>query len=232
VQQKIGARRAAAFDVEAACSGFIYALEIGQQFIMSRTLDTVLVIGAEKLSSITDWTDRNTCVLFGDGAGAAILQSRPGSHGLLTAVMGADGAKSGLIHMPGGGSRCPASADSVAAKLHYLRMDGRETFKSAVQAMYHAAQEALRRCELDISKIKCIIPHQANRRIIDVVGERLGATPEQLFVNLDKYGNTSAASVAIALDEAVTSGKISRGDLILLVVFGSGLTWGAAVIEW
>ena len=232
VQQKIGARRAAAFDVEAACSGFIYALEIGQQFIMSRTLDTVLVIGAEKLSSITDWTDRNTCVLFGDGAGAAILQSRPGSHGLLTAVMGADGTKNNLIHMPGGGSRCPASADSVAAKLHYLRMDGRETFKSAVQAMYHAAQEALRRCELDISKIKCIIPHQANRRIIDVVGERLGATPEQLFVNLDKYGNTSAASVAIALDEAVTSGKISRGDLILLVVFGSGLTWGAAVIEW
>ena len=232
VQQKIGARRAAAFDVEAACSGFIYALEIGQQFIMSRTLDTVLVIGAEKLSSITDWTDRNTCVLFGDGAGAAILQSRPGSHGLLTAVMGADGAKSNLIHMPGGGSRCPASGDSVAAKLHYLRMDGRETFKSAVQAMYHAAQEALRRCELDISEIKCVIPHQANRRIIDVVGERLGATPEQLFVNLDKYGNTSAASVAIALDEAVTSGKISRGDLILLVVFGSGLTWGAAVIEW
>ena len=232
VQQKIGARRAAAFDVEAACSGFIYALEIGQQFIMSRTHDTVLVVGAEKLSSITDWTDRNTCVLFGDGAGAAILQSRPGSHGLLTAVMGADGAKSNLIHMPGGGSRCPASVDSVAAKLHYLRMDGRETFKSAVQAMYHAAQEALRRCELDISEIKCVIPHQANRRIIDVVGERLGATPEQLFVNLDKYGNTSAASVAIALDEAVTSGKISRGDLILLVVFGSGLTWGAAVIEW
>ena len=232
VQQKIGARRAAAFDVEAACSGFIYALEIGQQFIMSRTYDTVLVVGAEKLSSITDWTDRNTCVLFGDGAGAAILQSRPGSHGLLTAVMGADGAKSNLIHMPGGGSRCPASVDSVAAKLHYLRMDGRETFKNAVQAMCHAAQEALRRCELDISKIKCVIPHQANRRIIDVVGERLGATPEQLFINLDRYGNTSAASVAIALDEAVVSGKIQRGDLILMMVFGAGLTWGAAVIEW
>jgi 3-oxoacyl-[acyl-carrier-protein] synthase III len=232
VQQKIGARRAAAFDVEAACSGFIYALEIGQQFIMSRTYDTVLVIGAEKLSAITDWTDRNTCVLFGDGAGAAILQSRPGSHGLLTAVMGADGAKSNLIHMPAGGSRCPASTDSVAARLHYLQMDGRETFKNAVQAMHSAAQEALHRCELDITKIKCVIPHQANRRIIDAVSKRLGATPEQLFVNLDKYGNTSAASVAIALDEAVTSGKISRGDLILLVVFGSGLTWGAAVIEW
>jgi 3-oxoacyl-[acyl-carrier-protein] synthase-3 len=232
VQQKIGARRAAAFDVEAACSGFIYALEIGQQFIMSRTYDTVLVIGAEKLSAITDWTDRNTCVLFGDGAGAAILQSRPGSHGLLTAVMGADGTKNNLIHMPGGGSRCPASVDSVAAKLHYLRMDGRETFKNAVQAMCHAAQEALRRCELDISKIKCVIPHQANRRIIDAVGKRLGATPEQLFINVDRYGNTSAASVAIALDEAVVSGKIQRGDLILMMVFGAGLTWGAAVIEW
>jgi len=232
VQQKIGARRAAAFDLEAACSGFIYGLEVGQQFIMSRTYDTVLVIGAEKLSSIVDWKDRNTCVLFGDGAGAAVLQSRPNSHGLLTAVMGADGSKGSLLHMPGGGSRCPASADSVAAKLHYLRMDGRETFKSAVQAMYHAAQEALRRCELDISKIKCVIPHQANRRIIDAVGKRLGATPEQLFINLDRYGNTSAASVAIALDEAVSSGKIQRGDLILMMVFGAGLTWGAAVIEW
>jgi len=232
VQQKIGAQRAAAFDLEAACSGFIYGLEVGQQFIMSHTYDTVLVIGAEKLSSIVDWTDRNTCVLFGDGAGAAILQSRENSHGLLTAVMGADGAKANLLHMPGGGSRCPATADSVAAKFHYLRMDGKETFKSAVQAMCSAAKEALRRCELDIAKIKCVIPHQANRRIIDAVGERLGATSEQIFVNLDKYGNTSAASVAIALDEAVASGKIQRGDLILLVVFGAGLTWGAAVIEW
>ena len=232
VQQKIGAGRAAAFDLEAACSGFIYGLEVGQQFIMSRTYDTVLVIGAEKLSSIVDWTDRNTCVLFGDGAGAAVLQSRPNSHGLLTAVMGADGAKGNLIHMPGGGSQCPASADSVNARLHFLRMEGKETFKNAVQAMLTAAREALRRCELDITKIKCVIPHQANQRIIDAVGERLGATPEQLFVNLDRYGNTSAASVAIALDEAVTSGKIQRGDLILLVVFGAGLTWGAAVIEW
>jgi 3-oxoacyl-[acyl-carrier-protein] synthase III len=232
VQHKIGARRAAAFDLEAACSGFIYALEIAQQFIMSRTYETVLVIGAEKLSSIVDWTDRNTCVLFGDGAGAAILQNRPNSHGLLTAVMGADGEKADLLFMPGGGSRCPATADSVAAKLHYLQMEGRETFKNAVQAMQLAAQEALRRCELDISRIKCVIPHQANRRIIDIVGERLGATPEQFFVNLDKYGNTSAASVAIALDEAVAAKRIQRGDLILLVVFGAGLTWGAAIIEW
>jgi 3-oxoacyl-[acyl-carrier-protein] synthase III len=137
-----------------------------------------------------------------------------------------------LLSMPGGGSRCPASQESVAAGLHFLRMDGKEAFKNAVQAMNTAAQESLRRCELDITHIKCIIPHQANRRIIDAVSERLGARPEQLFVNVDKYGNTSAASVAIALDEAVESKRIHRGDLILLVVFGAGLTWGAAVIEW
>src|SRR5881227_1831638 len=196
VQQKIGANRAAAFDLEAACSGFIYALEIAQQFIMSRTYDTVLVIGAEKLSSIVDWEDRNTCVLFGDGAGAAILQNRPNSHGLLTAVMGSDGEKSGLLFMPGGGSRCPATEQSVASRLHFLRMEGKETFKNAVQAMQTAAEEALKRCELDITRIKCIIPHQANRRIIEAVGERLGARPDQLFINLHRYGNTSAASVA------------------------------------
>jgi 3-oxoacyl-[acyl-carrier-protein] synthase-3 len=232
VQHKLGATRAAAFDLEAACSGFIYALEIGQQFIMSRTYDTVLVIGAEKLSAITDWTNRNTCILFGDGAGAAILQNRESAHGLLTAVMGADGGKADLLFMPGGGSRCPATRDTVDARLHYLRMEGKETFKNAVQAMCSAAQEVLRRCELNVSQIKCVIPHQANRRIVDAVGDRLGATPEQMFVNLDKYGNTSAASVAIALDEAVASGKVRRGDLVLLVVFGAGLTWGAAVIEW
>ena len=232
VQKKLGARQIPAFDLEAACSGFIYGLEIGQQFILSRSYDTVLVIGAEKLSSIVDWQDRNTCVLFGDGAGAAILQSRENSHGLLTTVMGADGNKAELLSMPAGGSRCPASAETVAAKLHYLRMDGKETFKNAVQAMCSAAGEALCRCAIDITRIKCIIPHQANRRIIDVVTQRLGATPEQVFINLDKYGNTSAASVAIALDEAVRSGCVQRGDLILLVVFGAGLTWGASVIEW
>ena len=232
VQQKLGARRAAAFDLEAACSGFIYGIEIGQQFIMSRTYDTVLVVGAEKLSTIVDWQDRNTCVLFGDGAGAVVMQNRPNSHGLLTAVMGADGTKAELLHMPAGGSRCPASKETVDARLHYLRMDGKETFKNAVQAMLTAAKEALRRCELEISQIKCVIPHQANRRIIDAVGDRLGATADQVFVNLDRYGNTSAASVGIALDEAVSSGKVKRGDLILLVVFGAGLTWGAAVIEW
>jgi 3-oxoacyl-[acyl-carrier-protein] synthase-3 len=232
VQEKIGAHHAAAFDIEAACSGFIFGLEIAQQFIMSRTYNTVLVIGAEKLSSVIDWQDRNTCVLFGDGAGAAILQNRPNTHGLLTTVMGADGRKADLLSMPGGGSRCPATAESVAARLHYLRMEGKETFKNAVNAMTMAGEEALRRCQLDISQIKCVVPHQANRRILDAVSERLGAKPDQVFVTLHKYGNTSAASVAIALDEAVQSGRFHRGDLILLVVFGAGLTWGAAVIEW
>ncbi|MGH8022988.1 MAG: beta-ketoacyl-ACP synthase III [Limisphaerales bacterium] len=232
VQERLGAKRAAAFDIEAACSGFVFGLEVGQQFIMSRTYNTVLVIGAEKLSSIVNWSDRNTCVLFGDGAGAALLQNRENSHGLLTTVMGADGEKGDLLLMPGGGSRCPATRASVDARLHYLRMDGKQAFKSAVQAMESAAKEALARCELDVSQIKCIIPHQANRRIIDAVAERLGASAEQLFINVDKYGNTSAASVAIALDEAVSSGRVSRGDLVLLVVFGAGLTWGAAVIEW
>jgi 3-oxoacyl-[acyl-carrier-protein] synthase III len=231
-QQKIGAHRSAAFDLEAACAGFIYGLEIGQQFIMSRTYDTVLVVGAEKLSSITNWKDRNTCVLFGDGAGAVVLQNRPRSHGLLTAVMGADGSKADLLKLPGGGSRCPATAESVSSGQHFLRMQGKETFKHAVQAMETAAQEALRRCQIDISQIKCVIPHQANRRIIDAVGERLGALPDQLFLNLEKYGNTSAASVVIALDEAVLSNRIQRGDLILMVAFGAGLTWGATVIEW
>lgn len=232
VQHNIGAINAAAFDLEAACSGFIYALEIAQQFIMSRTYDTVLVIGAEKLSSIIDWKDRNTCVLFGDGAGAAVLQNREQSHGLLTACMGADGGKAGLLSMPGGGSRCPATSDSLDNRLHYLRMDGKETYKSAVTAMYRAALKALERCQLNISQIKCIIPHQANLRIISAVGDRLGAKKEQVYINVDKFGNTSAASVAIALDQAVEDGVVKRGDLILMVVFGAGLTWGAAVIEW
>jgi 3-oxoacyl-[acyl-carrier-protein] synthase III len=232
VQHKLGASRAAAFDIEAACSGFVYALEVGSHFVQSHTYDTVLVIGAEKMSSVVDWTDRNTCVLFGDGAGAAILQNRPSAHGLLTTCLGSDGGKAGLLEMQGGGSACPATADTVARRLHFLRMDGKETFKNAVNAMVSAANEALGRCGLEIAQIRCVIPHQANQRILTAVGERLGATPEQVFVNVDRYGNTSAASVGIALDEAVREGRITRGDLVLLVVFGAGLTWGAAVIEW
>ena len=232
VQQKIGARRVPSMDIEAACSGFIYALEIGRQFIGSGTCNTVLVIGAEKLSSIIDWTDRNTCVLFGDGAGAAVLRHRPGSQGLMGNCLGADGEKASLLCMPGGGSQLPVTQNSLDQRLHYLRMDGKETFKNAVNAMCSAAKEALERAGLDITQIKCVVPHQANRRIIDAVSERLEATPEQVFINLDRYGNTSAASVAIALDEAVREGRVQRGDKILMVAFGAGLTWGATVLEW
>jgi 3-oxoacyl-[acyl-carrier-protein] synthase-3 len=232
VQQKLGATRAAAFDIEAACSGFIYGLEIGQHFVATHTYDNVLVVGAEKMSSVVDWKDRNTCVLFGDGAGAAVLQNRPSAHGLITVCLGSDGGKAGLLELPAGGSRQPTTSRTVSDRLHYLRMDGKETFKNAVNAMCSAADQALSRCGIDISQIKLVIPHQANQRIISAVGERLGAKPEQVFVNVDRYGNTSAASVAIALDEAVSGGQIQRGDLILMVVFGAGLTWGAAVIEW
>jgi len=232
VQDRIGAVRAAAFDLEAACSGFVYALEVGSQFVASHTYNTVLIIGAEKMSAFVDWTDRNTCVLFGDGAGAAVLQHRPDSQGLLTTCLGSDGGKSELLQVPGGGSACPATADSVSKKLHFLRMDGKETFKNAVNAMVSAAHEVLGRCGITVDQLACIIPHQANQRILSAVAERLEAREDQLYVNVDRYGNTSAASVAIALDEAVSQGRIKRGDLVLLVVFGAGLTWGAALIEW
>jgi 3-oxoacyl-[acyl-carrier-protein] synthase-3 len=232
VQHRLGATKAAAFDIEAACSGFVYALDIASHFVASHTYNTVLVIGAEKMSSVVDWTDRNTCVLFGDGAGAAVLQNRPSAHGLLTTCLGSDGGKASLLELPAGGSACPATAETVAARRHYLRMDGKETFKNAVNAMVTAANHALARCGIGIDRIQCIIPHQANQRILAAVAERLGARPEQVFSNVEKYGNTSAASVGIALDEAVRSGRIRRGDLVLLVVFGAGLTWGAAVIEW
>jgi 3-oxoacyl-[acyl-carrier-protein] synthase-3 len=232
VQDRIGATRAAAFDLEAACSGFVYALEVGSQFVASHTYNTVLIIGAEKMSAFVDWTDRNTCVLFGDGAGAAVLQHRPDSRGLLTTCLGSDGGKSELLQVPGGGSACPATADSVSKKLHFLRMDGKETFKNAVNAMVSAAHEVLGRCGVTVDQLACIIPHQANQRIMSAVADRLGAREDQLYVNVDRYGNTSAASVAIALDEALSQGRIKPGDLVLLVVFGAGLTWGAALIEW
>jgi len=221
-----------AFDIEAACSGFVYALEIGRRFIESGSVTNVLVIGAEKISSIIDWTDRATCVLFGDGAGAAVLQHRPGRRGIITTCLASDGTKGEFLCMPGGGSRVPATAESVTTRQHFLRMNGKDTFKSAVNAMVAVGFEALEKAGLTIDDIKLVIPHQANLRIISAVGERLGVSAEKTFVNLDRYGNTSAASVAIALDEAVTTGRVVRGDLVLLLVFGAGLTWGSALIEW
>jgi 3-oxoacyl-[acyl-carrier-protein] synthase-3 len=232
IQQKIGAKRAAAFDMEAACSGFVYGLEIGQQFITSETYNTVLVIGAEKLSAIVDWEDRSTCVLFGDGAGAAVLRSRGEEHGILTTCMGADGSKADILLMPAGGARYPASKESVSGRMHHLKMAGKEVFKNAVTAMQTAAEEALRKCNLTIADIKCIIPHQANIRILEATAERLGASMDKVYINLHRYGNVSAASVAIALDEAAREGRFQRGDLILLIVFGSGLTWASCVIQW
>ena len=232
VQRELGAIKAAAFDLEAACSGFIYTIEIGRAFIASGVYENILVIGAEKLSSIIDWEDRNTCVLFGDGAGAAVLQRREGARGVLATRLGSDGTKADILAMPGGGSRRPATVDSVNERIHFLKMEGKEVFKAAVNAMTGAARDVLERSGVGIEDIKCIIPHQANQRIISAIGERLGAREDQVFINLQKYGNTSAASVAVALDEALQAGKIQRGDKILIVAFGAGLTWGATVLEW
>jgi 3-oxoacyl-[acyl-carrier-protein] synthase-3 len=232
VQKKIGARNAACVDISAACAGFIFGLEIGQQFITSHTYDTVLVIGAEKLTSITNWTDRNTCVLFGDGAGAAILRHRGSAHGVISTHIGSDGQFSDILFMPGGGSRCPITRDNVDLNLNTIHMIGKEVYKQAVTAMIDASKKALDKAGLSIHDIACVIPHQANLRIIEAIADRLKIPLEKFYVNLDKYGNTSAAAVAIALDEANRSGRIKSGDYILMVVFGGGLTWASTVIEW
>jgi 3-oxoacyl-[acyl-carrier-protein] synthase-3 len=232
VQKKIGAKNAACLDIAAACAGFLFGIEIAQQFITSHTHDTVLVIGAEKLTSITNWTDRNTCVLFGDGAGAAVLQHRGRSHGVISTHIGSDGQFSDILFMPGGGSRCPITRDNVDLNLATIHMTGKEVYKQAVTAMLSAAQKALDQAGLSIEDISCVIPHQANLRIIDAIADRLGISRDKMFVNLEKYGNTSAAAVAIALDEANRGGRIKAGDYILMVVFGGGLTWASTIIEW
>jgi 3-oxoacyl-[acyl-carrier-protein] synthase III len=232
VQKKIGATNAACLDISAACAGFLFGIEIAQQFITSHTHDTVLVIGAEKLTSITDWTDRNTCVLFGDGAGAAVLRHRGSSHGVISTHIGSDGQYTDILFMPGGGSRCPITRENVDLNLQTIHMTGKEVYKQAVTAMLKTAKKALDQAGLAIEDIACIIPHQANVRIIEAIADRLGISREKMFVNLDRYGNTSAAAVAIALDEANRSGRIKPGDYILMVVFGGGLTWASTVIEW
>ena len=232
VQQKIGAKKAACFDVSAACSGFLYAIEIAQQFITSSTYNTVLVIGAEKLSSIVDWTDRNTCVLFGDGAGAAILRNRAGSHGVVHTYMGSDGTLADVLNIPGGGCRIPTTPETLAQKLNTIKMNGKETYKHAVTALLTAANVALEGAGLTTDDLACIIPHQANMRIIEAVAGRLKLPIDKFMVNLDRFGNTSAAAVAIALDEANRSGRMKLGDYVLLIVFGGGLTWASSVIQW
>ncbi len=232
VQKIIGAKNAACFDISAACSGFLYAIEIAQQFIMSQTYNTVLVIGSEKLSTLVDWTDRNTCVLFGDGAGAAILRNRKGAHGVITTYMGSDGDFSDILLMPGGGCRVPITKDNVEQRLNTIKMSGKEVYKQAVNVMLKAAQTALSQAGLKSEDLACIIPHQANVRIIEAIAERMNVPMDRFFINLERYGNTSAASVAVALDEANRSGRMKIGDYVLLIVFGGGLTWASSVIQW
>ena len=231
VQSKIGAVNAYCYDLEAACSGFLYALEVARQAVASGSVDTVLVVGAEKISCITDWKDRSLCVLFGDGAGAAVVQPTDRA-GLRSSVLRSDGRLSHLLMLPGGGSKHPASAETLAQGLHFMKMDGRDVFKHAVTCMTDVARKALEKAGKTVEDMKLIIPHQANQRIISAIGDRLGGRPDQYYVNLDRYGNTSAASIILALDEAVQGGRLQRGDQVLLVAFGGGFTWGATVLEW
>jgi 3-oxoacyl-[acyl-carrier-protein] synthase-3 len=232
VQTKIGALNAACFDISAACSGFLYGIETARQYIATGTYKTVLVIGADKLSGIVDWTDRNTCVLFGDGAGAAILQHRKGSRGVIASRMGSNGRLAEVLYIPGGGSQCPVTAENVAEKTATIRMNGRETYKHAVTAMVDASVRVMEDAGVTSDDITCFIPHQANLRIIEAIASRLEVPIGRFHVNLDRYGNTSAAAVAIALDEAAREGRFQRGDKILMVVFGGGLTWASTVVEW
>jgi 3-oxoacyl-[acyl-carrier-protein] synthase-3 len=232
VQNRLGINHAPAFDVSVACSGFIYGIAIANQFIKSGAYKHVLVIAAEKMSSVTDWKDRSTCVLMGDGAGAAVLgEVKDG--GILSVYLGADGSKGELLNMPAGGSRLPASVSTVEARMHYLKMQGNELFRHAVKIMAEAALKATEPLGLKGDDIDLVIPHQANIRIVKAVAKRMGIDPEKkLYLNIEKYGNMSAASSAVALAEAVEEGRVKKGDTILLDAFGAGLTWGAIVIKW
>jgi 3-oxoacyl-[acyl-carrier-protein] synthase III len=236
VQRNLGAVRAVAFDVSAACAGFLYAMQIARHFINSGNRKTALIIGADKLSGITNWTDRNTCVLFGDGAGAAILTGKAAddgdASGLLSTVMASDGRLTDILSVPGGGSAIPITPDNAHLRLNTINMLGKEVFKAAVKNTCEACEVAIERAGLTADDIALLIPHQANVRIVDAIRERLHLPPEKAFLNLHKYGNTSGAAIAIALDEAVRSGTVKKGDNILLVAFGAGFAWAASVVRW
>lgn len=232
VQHNIGAINAAAFDLNAACSGFIYSLVTANQFIASGIYKKILVIGAESLSKFTDWSDRNTCVLFGDGAGAAVIGRVDEGYGILSQHLGADGSGGELLKIEAGGSRKPASLETVEQKLHYLYMDGSEVFKFAVRIMASASEEAVGLADLTNEDVDLLVPHQANIRIIDAARKRLKLDKDKVYVNLDRFGNMSAASIPVALDEAVRDGIISKGKNIVLVGFGGGLTWASAMMKW
>jgi 3-oxoacyl-[acyl-carrier-protein] synthase-3 len=232
VQAALGARRAACFDLEAACPQFIYACAVGSQFIATGTYDCVLVIAADTLSKITNWEDRNTCILFGDGAGAAVLQPGPEGRGFLSFALGTDGTQAEHLRVFAGGSRCPASHESVDKNLHTIHMDGNEVFKFAVRMMPDAALESLRRAGLTADDIDLLIPHQANLRIIEAVSRRMKLPEAKLFVNIEKYGNFSGATSPVALCEAVEQGLVKEGSVVVLTSFGAGFTWGACTLRW
>lgn len=231
VQHQLGATKAGACDLSAACCGFVYALSVADAYIKTG-MRHVLVIGSEVMSAITDWTDRNTCVLFGDGAGAVVLSASDGERGILSTDLRSDGTLCELIMVPGGGSRMPPSEKVLAERLHYIKMKGNETFKVAVRTLEDIARATLAANHVEVEDIDLYIPHQANVRILKAVMERLGLPMEKVLLNLDRYGNTSAASIPIALDEAVREGRIKDGSLVMLGAFGAGLTWASAMIRW
>lgn len=233
IQTRIGAGRAGSFDLAAGCTGFVYALSVAEMFIESGKAERVLVVGGEILSKITDWSDRTTCVLFGDGAGAVVLQAaRDEGRGVLGTALHSDGALADLIILPGGGSKRPPSCELYRSGQQYLKMRGSETFKIAVKSLADVSLEVLAACGLGLPDVTWLIPHQANRRIIEAVGKRLDFPAARTYVNVDRYGNTSSASIPICLDELNRAGKLAAGDLLLLAAFGAGLTWGAAAIRW
>jgi 3-oxoacyl-[acyl-carrier-protein] synthase III len=231
LQSSLGAKNAVCFDVSAACSGFIYGLTIAQQFVARSVYKNALVVGAEAISTITDWQDRGTCVLFGDGAGAAVV-SEVKSGGIVASYLGSDGTMSELLNVPGGGSRNPACAKTLDSRLHYIKMRGNELFKVAVNTMTNAAETVLKQADLKISDVNLIIPHQANTRIIVAVAKKLKLPLDKFYLNIERYGNMSSASLAVALCEAVKEGRIKKGDTVLLDAFGAGLVWGACIIKW
>ncbi len=233
LQQRLGAVNAACFAIEVACSGFVYGLEVAANMVRSGGYRQVLVVGAEKISSLVDWSDRNTCVLFGDGAGAVVLQRAPAGQDCLLAVkLGSDGRYTELLHTPAGGSRRPLTPELVAQRANCIKMEGREIFKLAVNAMCDASRAALAQAGVTADQLRWVIPHQANLRIISSVGKYLGVPEHKVYVNINRFGNTSAASIPLALDELVRAGQVQSGDLLLLTAFGGGLTWGAAVLRW
>lgn len=232
LQERLGAKRAAAFDINAACSGFIYGIAVANAFIRSGAYRRVLVVGAEILSKFTDYEDRTTCILFGDGAGAAILEASSEERGILCTKIHSDGSMWDLLHTPGGGSRYPTSKETIKKRQHFIKMKGNETFKIAVRTLESLVLETLEDNKLKPSDISLLVPHQANLRIIQATARRIGLPMEKVAVNLDRYGNTSAASIPLALDEAVRSGRVREGDYILLEAFGGGLTWASALIKW